>query len=166
MSKTLILLRHAHRDNSDRSADNGLSDKGKEQAKSIRRFFLERFDKDDLEDGLWVVSSPKKRCQETISPVTKELKHELDIHPDLSEHAPGESFSAFQARIERFLREWKNSKAGITVVVSHSDWLPLAVQSLYGKLIEFKKGAWVEFEADQNELMLKWCIPTFKPFYK
>src|SRR6185312_11499052 len=43
MTKTLVLCRHAHRDNSRRELDNGLTDKGREQAKNIRRFFGDRF---------------------------------------------------------------------------------------------------------------------------
>src|SRR5262245_33981006 len=71
MQKTLILIRHGHRDNSRRELDNGLTEKGQSQAKNIRRFFAERFSGDEIGKGLWLVSSPKVRCMETLQPTAK-----------------------------------------------------------------------------------------------
>jgi broad specificity phosphatase PhoE len=165
MSKTLVLIRHAHRDNSVRELDNGLSDKGREQAKNLKRFFQGRFSEDDFKKGLWFVSSPKLRCVETLQPAAKTLNRPVDAHPGLDEQGDRESMGAFQARIQRFLREWIESKIALTVLCSHGDWLPLATHSLLGLHQEFKKGAWLEVEAEGTLVRLKWYVPSFKAFF-
>ena len=58
MSKTLVFIRHSHRDNTQRELDNGLSEKGQDQAKAIRRFFMDRFAAEKFDQGLWLVSNP------------------------------------------------------------------------------------------------------------
>src|SRR4029079_6552406 len=90
MTKTLVLCRHGHRDNTKRELDNGLTDKGREQAKSIKRFFSERFSDEDLKKGVWFVSSPKLRCIETLQPTAKGLDRPVDAHPDLDEQSSRE----------------------------------------------------------------------------
>ena len=166
MTKTLVLCRHAHRDNSRRELDNGLTDKGREQAKNIRRFFLDRFSADDLKKGLWFVSSPKLRCLETLTPAAKAFDRPVDAHPDLDEQGTKEGTAAFEQRIKRFLAEWNASKVAVTVVCSHGDWLPLAAFELLGLHQEFKKGGWLEVESVSGSSYLKWYVPTFRPFYK
>lgn len=166
MSKTLVLIRHAHRDNSQREVDNGLDDKGREQAKSIRRFFMDRFATDEFKRGLWFVSSPKQRCLETLLPTAKGLERSVDVHPDLDEQSLRESGTAFEARIQHFLQEWKQSKAELTVACSHGDWLPMAAYALLGFPQDFKKGAWLEVEWNGGRAALKWYVPSFKALYK
>jgi broad specificity phosphatase PhoE len=166
MQKSLILIRHAHRDNSRREIDNGLDEKGREQAKCIRRFFTERFSKEDLAGGLWLLSSPKIRCVETLQPLAKILDRSVDIHPELDEQSGKESAKAFSDRVAGFLKEWKESRIPLTVACSHGDWLPLATQQLMGWPQMFKKGAWFEVEWDAGCGDLQWYIPTFKAFYK
>jgi 8-oxo-dGTP diphosphatase len=165
MSKTLILIRHAHRDTSQRELDNGLSEKGREQAKSIRRFFTSRFENAGAKDGLWLVSSPKLRCVETLTPLAKSLDRSVDIHPLLDEGAAREGGRAIEARTQAFLQEWKQSKVALTVLCSHGDILPIVVHQLLGLQIDPKKGSWIEIEWELEQPMLKWYIPTFKHFY-
>lgn len=163
MKKTLILIRHAHRDTSDRSRDNGLSEKGREQSRWLKRFFASRFENDEI-NRVWLVSSPKKRCIETLAPIAFELKSQVDSHPDLDEQSHQETLEKFQQRIEHFLKDWIESPQELTVVCSHGDWLPIAVQDLLGCSLDFKKSGWLEIEWDGGA-QLKWFVPTLKSFY-
>jgi broad specificity phosphatase PhoE len=165
MDKTLIIIRHGSRDNSRRELDNGLDEKGKDQAKRIKRFFSSRFSQDDLKGGLWLVSSPKIRCVETLQPIAKALDRPVDIHPGLDEQSPREAGSGMEVRIQNFLSEWKKSGVGITVLSSHGDWIPMAVSRLLGLTIDPKKGSWLEIAGEGGLITLKWYIPTFKHFF-
>jgi phosphohistidine phosphatase SixA len=166
MTKTLVLCRHAHRDTTQRELDNGLSDKGREQAKSIKRFFSERFSAEDFKRGLWFVSSPKLRCMETLQPTAKEAGRSVDAHPDLDEQSLKEGPQGLENRVNHFLKEWNSSKVGLTILCSHGDWLPLATFRLLGLSQEYKKGAWLEVESDSGRAYLKWYIPSFKTLFK
>jgi broad specificity phosphatase PhoE len=165
MVKTLILIRHGHRDNSVRSLDNGLSDKGREQAKAIKKFFSSRFGEEELKSGVWFVSSPKLRCVETILPAAKACQREVDAHPLLDEQSTKENGGGLEERVQTFLSEWKKSTVPLTVVSSHGDWLPAAMFRLVGLHFEPKKGSWFEIEWNSGAAALKWYIPTFKHFY-
>lgn len=160
--KTLVFIRHAHRDTAVRSRDNGLSDKGKNQAKALKKYFVSRF---DHPESLWLVSSPKKRCQETLGPIAGVGPYEIDVHPDLDEQGSGESSQKLEERVQHFLNEWRQAPQEITLVCSHGDWLPIAVSQLLGIRCDFKKGGWLEIEWD-GSAQLKWFIPTFKPFFE
>lgn len=167
MAKTLILIRHAHRDNTRRELDNGLSDKGRDQARALRRFFSDRFQPEDFKNGLWLVSSPKLRCVETLQPMAKAAEAQVDLHPGLDEQAVRESGSAFQARVKSFLNEWQASNIPVTVLCSHGDWLPVAFSELLNLHLEPKKGSWLEIEWEPGAgAALKWFIPSFKQFYR
>lgn len=157
MSKTLVLIRHAHRDTSQRENDNGLDDKGREQAKALRRFFTSRHAVDDK--AVWLVSSPKKRCLETLEPISRALDRPVDVHPLLDEGGP------LDGKVRSFLEEWKKSKVPLTLVCSHGDWLPVAIYQLFGLHLDVKKGCWLEAEIDGGGLSLKWYVPSFKHFY-
>lgn len=165
MSKRLILVRHAHRDNTMRQLDNGLSDKGFDQAKYIKRYFTARFGDEEIKESLWLVSSPKIRCVETLLPLSKALGRPVDSHPQLNEGEMGEGGRAMEARVQNFLKEWKQSKVETTVACSHGDWLPIAFHQLLGIYLEPKKGSWfeIEWESDRPELVS--YIPSFKHFY-
>jgi broad specificity phosphatase PhoE len=165
MSKRLIFVRHAHRDTTVRQLDNGLTDKGREQAKSIKRYFLSRFGEDEVKDSLWLVSSPKIRCVETLLPLSRSTGRAVDIHPSLNEGEAGEGSRMMEARIQNFLTEWKQSKVEITVACSHGDWLPIAFHQLLGLHLEPKKGSWLEIEWELDRPELVSYIPSFKHFY-
>ena len=166
MTQTLILIRHGHRDTSQRQLDNGLDDKGRDQAKLVRRFFAERFTANEFKKGLWFVSSPKIRCVETLLPSAKSAERPVDVHPDLDEQSGRETERSLEARVGRFLDEWTQSKRELTLLCSHGDWLPLATARLLGVRHDFKKGSWLEIEAEGGHFALKWYIPTFRPFFK
>lgn len=162
MSKTLIFIRHAHRDNTNRSKDNGLTEKGKMQARALKKYFSARFERPE---SLWLVSSPKKRCQETLAPIATVGGYDIDINPDLDEQSTGEQLQKFEQRVQHFIQEWHRMPQEITIVCSHGDWLPVAVYHLLGLRCDFKKGGWLELEWD-GSAQLKWFIPTFKPFFE
>jgi broad specificity phosphatase PhoE len=164
MAKLLVLIRHGHRDNSVRELDNGLSEKGQGQARLLKKFFVSRFQPEDLKKGVWFVSSPKKRCIETLSPMAKAIDRTVDVHPDLLEQTGKENLSVFQGRVQKFIKEWRESKTEVTVVCSHGDWLPLATMELMGVPLDFKKGQWTEFslEVGAGKAELKWNVPSFK----
>ncbi len=146
MDKTLILVRHGHRDNSVRTLDNGLSDKGREQAKAIKRFFAARFPQEELKSGVWFVSSPKVRCIETLLPTAKAFNAEVDAHPLLDEQSSRERIDSLEARVQSFLKEWQKSDVSLTIASSHGDWLPLAMFILTGLHFDPKKGSWFEVD--------------------
>lgn len=161
MKKTLVLIRHAHRDNSVRSRDNGLSDKGRLQARWLRKYYSQRFKKDEL---AWLVSSPKKRCLETIEPIAMYANLAIDVNPDLIEQGDNESRQRFEARVQRYLQDWMQLPQELTLICSHGDWLPCAVFHLLGLQTELKKGSWLELEWS-GKAELKCMIPSFKQFY-
>lgn len=165
MNKTLVLVRHGHRDNTKRELDNGLTDKGKEQARNIKRYFSSRFSEEDLKTGLWFVSSPKVRCVETLQPLAKAFDRPVDIHPGLDEQNAREAGAAMEARVQTFLAEWKKSGVGVTVLSSHGDWIPVAASRLLGLSFEPKKGSWLEIALEGGSPALRSYIPTFKHFY-
>src|SRR5258708_4894658 len=108
MKKTLVLIRHAHRDNTVRSKDNGLSEKGREQARWLKKFYFKRFG-DNQTGGVWLASSPKKRCIETVSAIAAEMGKTVDLNPDLDEQSNQESIEKFEGRVAHFLKDWKDS---------------------------------------------------------
>ncbi|MBS1958912.1 MAG: histidine phosphatase family protein [Bdellovibrionales bacterium] len=154
MSKRLILIRHAHRDTDEPGKDNGLSGKGNEQVKRLLKFASDRLDDTDP----MFISSPKKRCQETLGPIAKMTGHKMEIDERLTEHGPTESTSLYLARIDEFLDHWKFECPDTTVVSSHGDWIPIAVQRLTGAKIGLKKAGWVEIEYAGGECFLTWIV--------
>jgi broad specificity phosphatase PhoE len=167
MVKQLILIRHGHRDNSNRMVDNGLSGKGEKQAKWLRRYAESRFDRREWRDLKAVLlSSPKKRCVETLTGISDHMELPVETRPELDEQKANETFAAFSERVHGFLNWWMKDAPPVVVVCSHGDWLPLAIFHLLGTTVEMKKGAWLEIECDQGQGVLKWYIPGFKCFYE
>jgi broad specificity phosphatase PhoE len=153
-TKTLVLIRHAHRTTDDPSRDNGLSDKGHDQVKKLVKFARHRLQ--DTVPALF--TSPKKRCQETISPLAQELGLTLAIDRRLTEHSAGENTALYHARIDEFLDFWRYECPEVTVICSHGDWLPVAIQKLTGVSIDLKKSAWCEIEYSAGDCALTWIV--------
>jgi broad specificity phosphatase PhoE len=143
--KILYLIRHAHRDKPRGQAfDNGLSPKGKLQAKRIRK-------KLGKTHGT-LISSPKIRCKETLMPLSKKLGTSLRLDPHLLEQF--ESKALFEKRIQGFFRSWKRSKSKVTFACSHGDWIPTFTKLFLGNSIALRKGGWMEFRLQKNKLKL------------
>lgn len=167
MEKRLILIRHAHRDTSDRSLDNGLSRKGQRQAGRIVRYGEKLILPEDYRKlNGEMVSSPRKRCLETVQDLAKSWKASVNVAKDLDERGETETSAAFMERIHRFLVAWQKNPCHLTIICGHGDWLPLAIFHLIGLSVEMKKGAWLEIEWTHCHGELSSYIPSFKPFYR
>ncbi len=154
MSKTLILIRHAHRDTEDPSRDNGLSEKGKNQVEDLVRYFETWVKREH--DGVKVkcFSSPKKRCVQTLEPVARVLDRHLEIDARISEVSPLETEFQVKARLESFLEEWRTKNSEVTLVCSHGDAIPVMVQMLTGARIGIKKAGFVQIEGVAGDFFL------------
>jgi broad specificity phosphatase PhoE len=155
VTKTLVLIRHAHRNIDDRTKDNGLSERGVDQVKKLVKFYKNRFEGAKAT----IFSSPKKRCQETITPLAKEAGVKFTIDDRLDEHAGNENTALFMARMEEFLDVWKYEGPALTILCSHGDWIPIAVQKLTGRSVEIKKCGWIEIEYNEGaDAKLTWLV--------
>jgi len=147
--KTLIVTRHAHRDVNNRHDDNGLNEKGQKQAKYLSHYIIERYKK----KSLYLSSSPKLRCQETLTPLAEELGLKINIDTLLDES--GTQNEGLASRVLKFI-EWMNKKAPeLTVICSHGDWLPLFFEETIGEAIDLKKSGIAELEWGAKEIKLK-----------
>jgi broad specificity phosphatase PhoE len=138
IARTLLLVRHAHRDVTDRLLDNGLSARGREQAKALKT----HFDSHYASQGGWrLFSSPRLRCRETVGVLGKiEIVRALDEQGD-------ESHADFVTRIDAFLSGIKDAR---TVACSHGDWIPIAVERLFQMKFDLRKGGIAEIVWDER----------------
>ena len=144
--KSLILIRHAHRDtNSGRGLDNGLSPKGRKQAKRIGRLFEAEFGKNSRPV---LLSSPKQRCLETLAAISGVTQTAVAIDPLLDEGGD------VTRHVRSFLTAWKRSSAHLTVGASHGDWIPEAIRQLWGLGIDIDKGGWLEIRLEGDDFKL------------
>jgi len=139
-SRRLILLRHAHRDVTDRRLDNGLSEKGKEQASLLARYFQQALQ--GMSD-LKIESSPKKRCQETLEQTSRVVRTEMSVNLDLDECGQNENDTQFQGRVSEYLERWKKSKESNRLICSHGDWIPTAAALSLKISVDLRKAGWL-----------------------
>jgi len=149
--KTLILIRHAHRDTSERDLDNGLSEEGRKQAWGISK----ELQKILVTEQLHLLSSPKLRCVETLEPLARFFKEEVETDPRLLEQQGGEELIPFKKRITEVLKNWYKKSVGTTIICSHGDWLGYATRLLVGARCEFKKAGWAEIGLSHKKPVLK-----------
>lgn len=151
------MVRHAHRDKPfGRAADNGLSPKGKKQARRDAKALLKRLTDNDVE----LVSSPKLRCLETLEPLAARLEKTIDTSPLLLEESEEGEAPNIEERIAKFINDVKRSPASITVACSHGDWIPMALDQLFGIELTLKKGAWAEIEFASGKPKLTWLVQS------
>jgi broad specificity phosphatase PhoE len=165
MTKTLVLIRHAHRDTTDRSADNGLSEKGVKQAAALLRYYVKAFGDEESKNKPRIFSSPKRRCVETVTSIAREAGVRVETSSEFLEQGTDESLADMRKRAEKFVEKWKAEKNQneLTIVCSHGDWLPAALQAAMGGRVELKKGAWAELRIEERGLpRLEWLIQSFK----
>lgn len=136
---SLILVRHAHRDTSDRELDNGLSQKGLKQVRHLEKELIKLCGLKDLKSALFL-SSPKRRCVETLFSLSTLSEKGLKVDVRLDEQGSGESSLAFASRINSLL-SGLTQFGGTQVWCSHGDWIPAATEELLGVAIPLKKGA-------------------------
>jgi 8-oxo-dGTP diphosphatase len=124
-----------------RALDNGLSAKGKKQARRVARYYKERFGGGPAPRFF---SSPKRRCLETLAPLAKFVKRPVHSDAALLEQGPAEGRERFVKRIESFLGPWRGRRRALAVFCSHGDWIPEAIRLLTGAPVILKKGGWAE----------------------
>lgn len=160
MNKTLIILRHAHRETvKGRDLDNGLSDRGRKQVRRIFDYYFKRYP--EIERPL-LLSSGRKRCIETLQPLASKLERRLTLHPLLMEkggEAKSENGAQFKKRVKKFLKEWQESKTPLTIICSHGDWIPVFMKECLGTSIHLKKGGWAEIEILEKPA-LTWLLQS------
>lgn len=154
MSKTLILIRHAHRDVIEPGEDNGLSPKGLNQVEHLVEYFHKYFEKEFEGVKPRFLCSPKKRCRETLGPIALRQKVEFKVDPRLSECSPVEDSRDFIERIRDFATDWKEGGRPLTVVCSHGDWIPELVAEIANARISLKKAGFVEIREVAGECVL------------
>lgn len=154
-TKTLIITRHAHRNKpKGGEADNGLSAKGRKQARALAKFYTRVFSRKKAR----IYSSPKIRCVETIEPIAKKIKVSLETLDSLNE-TPTESERL--QKVRAFHSFWLSSDAPLTLICSHGDWIPAYLKSVFGIEIDLDKGGWLEVEQDSNadaKPTLRWIV--------
>ncbi len=149
--KTLILVRHAHRDTTDRELDNGLSARGKEQMQSFTEGFIAEY-AGRYKDAPTLFASPKARCIETLEGLSRKYKTKIHIEPMLGEPTNTESHQDYIKRIHSYLDQLLASRdlAAVTVLCSHGDWLPFALKHLTGIEADFEKGSWARIKLEPH----------------
>jgi broad specificity phosphatase PhoE len=150
------MIRHAHRNKlKGGEADNGLSAKGKKQAKVLPKLFSRIFGHKKAK----IYSSPKARCIETIQPIAKKFKFSLETLDTLNEAVTD---AELKEKVRAFHSLWQESDAPLTVICSHGDWIPAYLKQVLGISLNLDKGGWIELEADCNasdpKLHLRWMI--------
>jgi len=149
--KYLFVTRHAHRDVTDRLLDNGLSEKGRLQAKALGNYLSKVLrDQTDLK----IESSPRLRCQETLQPLCKELRVDAKTNPLLDEKGGGESQSQLDLRILKFIDHWKSGGPRYLVICSHGDWIPDFARLLLQKDQDLNKGGMMEITLTKGKALL------------
>lgn len=143
--RQIFLVRHAHRETDDgRMKDNGLSEKGKDQAKAVAKFVLEASKGEDF----LLLSSPKKRCIETLEPLGKKLGRDVNVEINLDEGGN------LEKKVQDFFNDWKKTESECTVICSHGDWLPVAIEQILRVFVDFKKGAVCELRYEDKKFTL------------
>ena len=151
-TKTLILIRHAHRDKKlGREIDNGLSPKGRAQVAEVRAFYKKRFSGARAQ----FISSPKKRCTQTLGPLATFAKAKIKLSVDLDEGGNVDQ------KARNFFLQWKRNPSALTVVSSHGDWIPVFTELAFGIAIDISKAGWIEIVQDTGSLRLTWVIQTW-----
>lgn len=118
----LILLRHGDRDHG--FGDVSLSSKGHEQAQQL-------CEKKELQSIDFIFSSPKKRAQQTVQPLSEKLDLQIQIHQELDQRRSSETEKEFEHRVTSTLEHWQKQYHEKTVLIaSHSDWLQVAILNL------------------------------------
>jgi len=162
MTKSLVLIRHGQRDTDPDDHDNGLNQRGLAQAQAAAEFFRNRFPEGVA--NLELLSSPKRRCRETLTAIASAAGREFRVDANLDEHQPGEGSPAFDRRVQIFLDERARSAARLTIACSHGDWLPRAIDLLTGHRPDLPNACWFEIAWRGGPAELTWFIPTFAPF--
>jgi broad specificity phosphatase PhoE len=141
MKSTIVFIRHAHRDTSDKNRDNGLTDKGRRQVDELVGLF--RSGKLPPAKTFW--TSPKLRCQETLEPLAKASKTAAVIENLLDERHDDEAAIDFAKRLDRLVEKAHKSltqmgEDGVLYLCSHGDVIPYAMNLFTSHEVDLSKG--------------------------
>ncbi len=116
----VIIMRHGKRPYT--TGDVPLNEAGQRQAEELTH-------NPTLLKTKTLLSSPKKRAQMTLEPLSQYLKLPLLIEEQLDQHHADESENDFKNRIKQVINNLEKGKWEAPVLLcSHSDWLSLATQ--------------------------------------
>ena len=152
--KKLILFRHAHRSKRwGREADNGLSAKGRAQAREAAHWL-----KKILPDApLHIETSPALRCVESVEILSKSLRGGIQKSTLLlSEEKTSKRL--LKTRVRKFCTWWRRTKADVVIACSHGDWLAQCAEELLGHKIELKKGAFLMISCEGKKYVLEFLL--------
>ena len=163
--KTLIIVRHAHRNKGGgRAIDNGLSSKGHRQARALAKHLQQKLK--GIEHVF--VTSPRKRCIETALVIAERTKMPLRESVMLlgareeiesTKEAVVEQ-DALKSRVRSFCRNRRRSRDKMTVLCSHGDWIEACVCELLGVPMELKKAGYMEIQLKGGEPRLEWLVQS------
>ena len=125
----LILVRHAEKEGFT-GHDPGLSTRGLAQAKSLVDVLIAGKkgkglgkDADEWPKPDRILSSPKRRAQQTLAPLGEKMKKKVDVVDDLDERRSNETNAGFRQRLRRFISELEGGTSKCVVCCSHLDWI-------------------------------------------
>lgn len=122
----VIFLRHGERNFGIGDAD--LNAEGLRQADAISL-------NADLLGVKTLLSSPKKRTIQTITPLAKKLGLSISTENQLDQRSHQESPIQFETRIQFFINQLESKKFTDPILIcTHSDWLQIAISGLYSNL--------------------------------
>jgi broad specificity phosphatase PhoE len=130
-----LWIRHAHRNVTDRSVDNGLSEKGFSQLRSLLGTLR------NWEPPLKprkIYSSPKVRCWQSAEILSQWTGLDIVSIPDLDEQGDSETWAVFEKRVLDWIQ--KHGTETGACYVTHSDVLAIVAQSLGSEQKEVRKG--------------------------
>jgi broad specificity phosphatase PhoE len=149
----LVFVRHAHRDTTEREVDNGISPKGNKQVEELKL----KYEKKIIPEATLFLTSPKKRCIETLQPLTMVSKVKLQIEDSLDEQSTGESSSEFFKRVSLFLEKLMvtitEKQMKCVYLCSHGDVIPEMIEILTGKSVDVDKGKAVVLDSE-----IRWAL--------
>lgn len=119
----VVFLRHATR-SLHGTGDSPLNTVGKSQADALANYLVPN---GPLPLPTRLYCSPKRRAQETLSPLSSALQMDVQVDPRLDERQHSESGQEFEARILNFLKALQDDSSTCSYVCSHLDWLETAL---------------------------------------
>ncbi len=126
----VFLLRHGTRNFT--MGDVPLNEEGCEQALSLAK--NSRFSRVKN-----LLSSPKARAKQTLTPLANKYKLTIDLYEDLDQMSSDESESGFVSRVRAFIKRIESGEWGDSLILcTHSDWLSIAMQVIPSDALDLK----------------------------
>lgn len=150
--KEIVLFRHAQKGSW--TNDPELSEQGHRQALLI----VELVHRELLPRPHQLLTSPKKRAQQTLIPLQEEFQIPLIIEPTLDERNSYETGREFEARIKSFVQEEiPQQQSSCLFMCTHLDWLevfswaaPLIVD-ISSDILDIPPAHYYHFELDKDQ---------------